>query len=97
MASQIRISPDTMRERAASYKAEAETIESVVSKLDALLSNLEAEWEGAASTAFITKYDELRPAFQSVQELVTDIGNALEEVANNFEADDEAMASAFNS
>ena len=51
MANQIRITPDQMRERANQYRAEADTVNGVINKMDSLLQQLQGEWEGAASEA----------------------------------------------
>ena len=44
--SQIRITPETMRQRAASYHQQSETIQQVISTMDKLLRTLQDEWEG---------------------------------------------------
>lgn len=46
MASQIRITPDQMRERAGQYRTEADTVNGVITKMDSLLQALQGEWEG---------------------------------------------------
>ena len=46
MANQIRITPDQMRERANQYRAEADTVNGVINKMDSLLQQLQSEWEG---------------------------------------------------
>ena len=40
MANQIRITPDQMRERATQYRAEADTVNGVIGKMDSLLQQL---------------------------------------------------------
>ena len=42
---QIRMTPDTMRERAGEYRTEAENVQSVIDKMDRLLDTLLTEWE----------------------------------------------------
>lgn len=49
MASQIRISPDQMRERANSYQTESGNVSEMIGRLDSLLQSLLGEWEGSAS------------------------------------------------
>ena len=61
MANQIRITPDQMRQRANEYRAEADTVNGVISKMDSLLSALQGEWEGAASESYAARYQELKP------------------------------------
>ena len=70
MANQIRITPDQMRQRANEYRAEADTVNGVISKMDSLLSALQGEWEGAASESYAARYQELKPGFQKAEELI---------------------------
>ena len=63
---QIRMTPDTMRERAGEYRTEAENVQSVIDKMDRLLETLLTEWEGSASEAYANKFAELRPLFVKV-------------------------------
>lgn len=60
MANQIRITPDQMRERANQYRAEADTVNGVIKKMDSLLQQLQSEWEGAASESYAARYQELK-------------------------------------
>lgn len=89
---QIRITPDIMRERAGSYRTQAEAVAGVITEMDNLLSALQDEWEGSASKAYAEKYDELRPGFVSAQELIESIAAALDETANAIEEVDENIA-----
>ena len=41
---QIRMTPDTMRERAGEYRTEADNVQSVIDKMDRLLETLLTEW-----------------------------------------------------
>ena len=56
MASQIRISPDQMRERANSYQTESGNVSEMIGRLDSLLQSLLGEWEGSASEAYRERY-----------------------------------------
>lgn len=88
MANQIRISPDTMRERANQYRREADTVDGVIKKMDALLSQLESEFEGDASQAFSARYQELKPGFVKAEELIQEIATVLDATAKRFEETD---------
>lgn len=95
MAGQIRITPEQMRGRANEYRAEAENVQQVISKMDQLLSTLQSEWEGAASEAYAAHYNELKPGFKQAVDLINDIAQALDTVASNEEELDTSMASQF--
>lgn len=95
MANQIRITPEQMRSRAGQYRAEADNMNSVIRKLDSLLQQLQGEWEGAASEAYATRYQELKPGFQKAEDLIREIATALDTTANTVEQTDQSIASRF--
>ncbi len=96
MAGQIRMTPDTMRERAGQYRAEADTVGGVISKMDSLLEQLQSEWEGNASEAYAAKFAELKPSFEKAEELINDIAASLDATAQAVEETDNNIASQFN-
>jgi WXG100 family type VII secretion target len=95
MVGQIRISPDTMRQRAGQYRSEASNMNAVITSMDNLLSTLQSEWEGAASESYASRYAELKPGFQRAEELIQEIATALDQTAINLEETDAAIASGF--
>lgn len=95
MSGQIRMTPASMRNRAKEYQNQAELVGEVISKMDSLLIDLQAEWDGDASSAYAEKYDILRPGFVKAQELITDISKALTETADVVEQTDANIASEF--
>ena len=95
MANQIRITPDQMRERATQYRAEAETVNGVISKMDNLLQLLQGEWEGSASESYAARYQELKPGFMKAEELIREIAAALDSTAKIVEETDADIAAQF--
>lgn len=95
MANQIRITPDQMRTRANEYRTEAGNVNGVIAKMDALLQQLQGEWEGEASRAYAERYTELRPGFQKAEELINEIAAALDSTAAIVEDIDSSIASQF--
>lgn len=95
MASQIRITPDQMRERANQYRGEADTVNGVINKMDSLLGQLQAEWEGAASESYAARYQELKPGFMKAEELIREIATALDATARIVEETDNDIANQF--
>ena len=85
---QIRMTPDTMRERAGEYRTEADNVQSVIDKMDRLLETLLTEWEGSAS--------EVRPSFVKGKELIDDIAMALDKTAEAVESTDTQIANQFS-
>lgn len=92
MANQIRITPDTMRERANEYRREADTVDGVIKKMDNLLSKLLSEFEGDASAAFNERYTDLRPGFVKAEMLIQEIATALDATAKVYEETDGKIA-----
>ena len=95
MANQIRITPDQMRTRAGQYRAEADTVNGVISKMDSLLQQLQSEWEGASSESYAARYQELKPGFMKAEELIREIAAALESTARIVEDTDTDIANQF--
>ena len=95
MANQIRITPDQMRERANQYRAEADTVNGVINKMDSLLQELQSEWEGAASESYAARYQELKPGFMKAEELIREIAAALDSTAKIVEETDTSIANQF--
>lgn len=92
MAGQIRMTPDQMRLRAGQYKAEAKKVDEVIRKMDSLLAELQGEWEGKSFEAYFARYQELKPSFIKVEELIEAISDKLISNANALEQTDEALA-----
>lgn len=95
MANQIRITPDQMRERANQYRAEADNVNGVISKMDTLLQQLQSEWEGAASDSYAVRYSELKPGFIKAENLIREIATALDSTAKIVEETDTSIANQF--
>ncbi|SFD10988.1 WXG100 family type VII secretion target [Clostridium uliginosum] len=95
MANQIRISPEQMRSRSGEYKREAENIGQVIGNMDKLINELQNEWEGAASQSFATQYQDLKPSFQKMQELVDTISTQLTQTAAAMEEMDDNISKSF--
>jgi len=52
MAGQIRMTPETMRTRATEVRHQGETFQEVIGRMHGIITELQSEWEGAASQAF---------------------------------------------
>jgi len=96
MANQIRMSPEAMRGKAKQYRTEAETVNGVISKMDTLLSQLQSEWEGAASDSYAVRYGELKPSFVKAADLINEIAAALDKTATIVEQTDNDIAGQFS-
>ena len=95
MENQIRITPAQMRQRANQYRAEAETVNGVIRKMDTLLQQLKGEWEGKASESYAQRYQQLKPGFVKAEELIREIAAALDSTAQIVEETDLNIANKF--
>ena len=95
MAGQIRMTPETMRQRAGEYTTQAHNLQSIITKMDALLRQLQSEWEGNASEAYAAKFAELRPGFVKAKELIDEISTALKNTAEIVSQTDQNIANQF--
>ena len=95
MAGQIRITPEQMNSRAQQYRGEADELNSIILRMDSLLTALQGEWEGAASDAYAARFAELRPGFVKAEELIREIAAALDAAATRLYETDSALASGF--
>ena len=93
MANTIRITPTQMRSRANEYRTQAQTVQDVIGRMDALLRELQGEWEGAARRAYAARFAELRPGFVRAKDLIDEIARALDATATALEETDAQLAS----
>lgn len=97
MSNQIRMTPDSMRARAAEYQQQSDIVGEVIGQMDTLLTNLKSEWEGSASEAYEDKYQQLRPGFTAMQDLIAEICTALNKTADIVEQTDADIANQLRS
>mgnify|MGYP004551563741 CR=1 FL=1 len=90
--SQIRITPEEMRNAAKNYRTEAEEVNGIIKKMDNYLATLMQEFVGETSKSFDQRYNELKPGFVKTQELIEEIATALETTAKVFEETDGKIA-----
>ena len=95
MAGQIRMTPETMRSRAGEVRSQGETFQDVINKMQNLINELQAEWEGQASQQFAAQFDSLKPSFNETKQLIDDIGQQLDQTANAVEQLDQEIAGKF--
>jgi WXG100 family type VII secretion target len=93
MASQIRITPERMVDRAKEFNTEGTNFQDVVTKMTSLVDILQEEWEGQASASFKEQFDSLKPGFQKVRELIDDIAEQLVDTAHALETLDGEISS----
>lgn len=85
MEQQLRVTPELLNTRAGECKDVGEIdIENVIKKLDTLINNLKDEWEGVSASRYYSQFDDLRPSFISMQQLVAELASSLKQEATKF-------------
>lgn len=92
----IRISPDQMRSRAAEFRVQSGAVGDSINAMDRLLSRLQEEWEGEASSSYAQCYQStLKPNFLKAQDLINEIASALDRAAQEMQDMDMRIAAGF--
>ena len=95
MSGQIRMTPEQMRQRAGEFRAEGDNTEQVIGKMQGLIDRLRGEWEGQAAQKFDEQFQQLKPAFQKMRELISDVATQLDGTAMAVEQLDRDIAGKF--
>lgn len=80
--SNIRLNPDELEGYASNYSRKAEEINTTISDLQTLTSDLGNLWEGEAYVAFLEQFEELKPSFLEMVELLQKIDQQLVSTAD---------------
>ena len=95
MAGQIRMTPEQMNSRASEVRGQRDAFEEVINRMQAIINELLTEWEGAASASYSQQFEELKPSFNNMKQLLDDMGTQLDKTAEAVKALDEEIASKF--
>lgn len=95
MAGQIRVSPETLKERARSYGQASNDVSTVLGNLTRLQEQLSTEWEGQAFQGFDAQFRELAPKVQKFAELLQEINHQLDRTADTMMQQDLDLQKSF--
>lgn len=95
MAGQIRMTPETMRQRAVDTDKQVEAMQNLITAMDRLLTTLKGEWEGDAMKGYEERYNKIKPSFNNAKELLEEIAYNLRETARIVEEIDKNIGSQF--
>ncbi|WP_110926628.1 WXG100 family type VII secretion target [Bacillus massiliglaciei] len=93
MSGIIRVTPAELVEVARQYQNESSNVSEQIVRLDNMISHLVSIWEGASSEAFAAQYEELKPSFNEMARLLTEVSQQLEKSAQILEDTDRDIAS----
>lgn len=89
----IQVTPDELRDKAEEFRTNCDEQTDIIEDSKNLLHELVDDgFEGATAQAFIDKFEELEPELKAAAELLSEIGDALDQAAENFEELDNEMA-----
>ena len=95
--SQIRITPEELRESATFLGQKEEAIGTEVQALKQRINDTTANWEGAAQNSFVQSFENLLPMLeQQLPEVIEGIMSMLNGAADTLEEADQQISSAFN-
>lgn len=92
MAGLIRVTPEELRAMAKQYGVESQEVLNQVDRLNRMISDLKSMWEGASSEAFADQYEQLKPSFIKMSDLLQDVNQQLDQTANTLESTDQDIA-----
>ncbi len=90
---QIRMTPETMRQRAGETDTQAQNMQDLISKMDSLLNTLKGEWEGDAMRGYEDRYNKIKPVLNNARELLVEIATNLRATAQIVEETDQRIDS----
>lgn len=93
MSGHIRVTPAELVDMANRYGQKGVQVNDVIQELDSMSNQLQDMWEGASSEAFRAQYEELRPSFMKMVNLLEDINKQLNSTAQALEDADRNIAS----
>ncbi len=92
---QIRMTPETMRQRAGETDTQAQNMQDLISKMDSLLNTLKGEWEGDAMRGYEDRYNKIKPVLNNARELLVEIATNLRATAQIVEETDQRIGSQY--
>ena len=84
----IKIYKETVKGKAADVRTYRGEHDAIMNKLGTLVYDLNSIWKGDAQTAFLNKYEEMKPTFAKFSELLEEYATFLDTAANSFESKD---------
>jgi WXG100 family type VII secretion target len=91
----VRLSAETedIHAKATAVQQQASEIDAQLSQLTAAITDLQATWQGPASTAFHGLYDKWRAQATNMSQMLESIGQALNTVGSDYEQLETQIAS----
>jgi WXG100 family type VII secretion target len=94
MMAKLAVQSEDLRQQAAAVKTGASNVSDVLNRLTSQIADLAAAWEGGASQAFQTRWQEWQSGAQNVQRAMDDMGVFLEQAAQAYEETETSLQQA---
>ena len=88
----IQVSPAELKSQGQKIESYSDQIGTITKQMDTLLQQVQAEWQGSSSNAFMRQYDDLKPQMTKFVQVVHDIGNQAINIASTLEQTDADIA-----
>lgn len=92
MSGIIRVTPEELINMANKYGNERDNLQHLIGNLDKMKEDLKGMWQGSSSTAFQEQYEQLKPSFDKMKDLLEQIRKQLDSVATELERADNDIA-----
>jgi len=97
MSNNIKMSPAEVKQTAKIYDTSSKDIDTMLNQLKAAQNKLAADWEGDAFAAFDEQFTILSPKVKEFGELLNDIYNQLNKIADIIDETDQKIGSTIRS
>jgi len=84
----IKVSPEQVRQVAGQFRQASQQSQEITNNLNRTMSSLQPEWEGLTQQRFYAEYEQWRTAMNQFVQLLNNIGQQLDAVAEKFAATD---------
>ncbi|MED4129431.1 WXG100 family type VII secretion target [Shouchella miscanthi] len=88
----IRVTPEELYQKAEDYNRSSGEVHDLISRLDGFRDQLQGMWDGQASEAFVQQYDELKPSFVRMGDLLGEVSEQLRNSGRTLEETDQQIA-----
>jgi WXG100 family type VII secretion target len=87
--SRIKVTPEQVHQIASQFKQSSQQSQDMVTRLQQTMSGLQPEWEGMTQQRFYSDYEQWRQSMTQFVQLLSSIGQQLDQIADRFAAADQ--------
>ncbi|MCE3552390.1 WXG100 family type VII secretion target [Pseudonocardia sp. RS11V-5] len=91
---QLAVTFEDLRTQSAAVQTGAADVNDILTRLTSQIADLAARWEGGASQAFQSRWQEWQSGAQSIQQAMDDMGRFLQTAADTYEQTEQGLQQA---